>query len=487
MTRALLPLAVAVVAVLVVFSGRYGYHRDELYFLAAGRRLAWGYPDQPPLTPLLARLVTRVADDSLVALRVPSAIFAGLVVLLTGLLARELGGGRKAQLLAAACMAVSSVLLVVSHQLGTSALDLLVWTALSLIVVRILRTRRDRLFLLAGLLAGVGLLNKTLVAFLLVAVAVGLVLSGPRSVLRSRWLWLGALTAVLIWSPNLWWQAAHGWPQLALSRAIAAGGSGTSESRWLFLPFQLVLVSPALVPVWVTGLLRLFRDPAVRWARCLAWAYVLLAVIFLVTGGKPYYICGLYPVLLAAGAGPVIDWATGKRARRLAVGSAVALSAVVSTVLMLPVLPAAWLHRTPIVSINYDAGETVGWPRFVETLAQAHRALPAADRTSAIILTGNYGEAGAVDRFGGTLGLPEAYSGHNAYGLWGPPPPGSGPVLAVGIEEQQLRRLFGSVQAVATIDNGLQLDNDEQGNTVWLCRDLHLPWAATWPQLRRLG
>lgn len=356
--------------------------------------MGWGYPDQPPLTPLLARLVSAAAGDSL-ALRAPSAVAALLVVLLTGLLARELGGGRAAQLLAAVCMAVSNVLLVEGHLLSTSTFDLLVWTALTLLFVRVLRTGQEWLWLLAGVVAGVGLLNKMLVVFLLAGVAGGILLAGPRSVLRSRWLWLGAVIALLLWAPNLWWQAQHGWPQLALSRSIAAGGSGTSVDRWVFVPFQLLLVGPGLVPVWAAGLLRLFRDPAVRWARCLAWAYVLLLVVLVVNGGKPYYLGGLYPALLAAGATPVADWAGRQAGRVRAVTVTLGISAGIAATLMLPVLPVEWLQHTPITAINYDAGETVGWPQFAQTLAGAYRALPDADRARAVILTDNYGQAGA--------------------------------------------------------------------------------------------
>lgn len=214
---------------------------------------------------------------------------------------------------------------------------------------------------------------------------------------------------------------------------------------------------------------------------------MLLVIVFLITAGKPYYVCGLYPVLLAAGAPPVLDWAGRGRRRTALVWVAVSLAAAVSAVLILPLVPATALPGTPILAINYDAGETIGWPRFTRTLAAAYHQLSAADQRRAIILTGNYGEAGAVDRFGPAMGLPRAHSGHNGYASWGPPPEGAGPVLAVGIDQQRLRQLFGSVTAVGRIDNGLDVDNDEQGNTIWLCRDLTSSWAAVWPTLLRLG
>lgn len=485
----LLAVAGLVAGVLLLTAGRYGYHRDELYFLQAGRHLAWGYVDQPPLTPLLARALSAIAPESLTVLRLPSALAAGLVVLLTGLMARELRASRGAQLLAAACMAVSALLLAVGHLLSTSTFDLLVWTALSWLVVRVLRGGDQRAWVAVGVLAGVGLLNKSLVLFLVACLAVGVLVAGPRDVLRNRWLWVGAAVALALWAPNLAWQASHGWPQLELSRSIAAGSSGTSAPRALFVPFQLVLISPVLVPVWVAGLLRLLRDPALRRVRAFGWAYLVLLAVFLVTAGKPYYLGGLYPVLLAAGAEPTLRWVrrAAGRSRRILLGSALGLSAVVAALLMLPLVPAAALHMTPIVDINYDAGETVGWPRFTDAVAQVYEELPATERGGVVLLTANYGEAGALDRYGPARGLPRAYSGHNSYAAWGPPPQTSGPVIAVGLHRERLAQLFGSVQLAGRIDNGLAVDNEEQGASIWLCREQLQPWAQAWPKLRRLG
>ncbi|MCZ2857925.1 glycosyltransferase family 39 protein [Blastococcus sp. VKM Ac-2987] len=479
----LLALAAGVAALLLALAGRYGYHRDELYFLRAGREAALGYVDQPPFTPLLAAALDALAPGSLTVLRLPSALAAGAVVVLTGLIAREFGGGRGAQLFAAACTAVSSILLAVGHLLSTTTFDLLFWALLSWLLVRALRDGGAS-WLVPGLVAGLALQNKVQPAFLLAAVVLGLVLVGPRSVFRSPWPWAGGAVALAVWAPNLVWQAAHGWPQLALAEAIAAGGSGTSEPWYLFLPFQLVLVSPVLFPVWMAGWWRLLRDPALATWRCFAVAYAVLAVLFLVTGGKPYYLAGLYPLLLAAGADPALAWARrgGARARRTLV-PALALSLAAGAVLMLPVLPARWLPATPVPAVNYDAGETVGWPRFAAAVERARAGLPAG--AEVVVLTGNYGQAGAVDRFAPALG--PAYSGHNSYWTWGPPPEGAGAAVVVGLAPQDLARWFGDVRPAGRIDNGVGLDNDEQGRTVWLATDRRLPWSEIWPQLRRLG
>ncbi|HEY5979298.1 MAG TPA: glycosyltransferase family 39 protein [Microlunatus sp.] len=244
-------VAVGLFAVLLMTAGRYGYHRDELYFLAAGRHLDWGFVDQPPLTPLLTRGMSVLVGDSLVGSRILPAVLAVATVIVAALISRELGGGRAEQLLTSAATAISAVVLIGGHWLSTTTVDLLIWAVLCWSVIRVVRIGGGPSWLWAGLTAGIGLQNKTLVLFLLVALAAGLLLDGPRRVFRDRWLWAAAGLALVIWAPNLNWQAVHGWPQLELSAAIAAGSSGSSQPWWLFLPYQLVLVSPGLVPVWV--------------------------------------------------------------------------------------------------------------------------------------------------------------------------------------------------------------------------------------------
>jgi 4-amino-4-deoxy-L-arabinose transferase-like glycosyltransferase len=470
---------------LIAASGGYGYHRDELYFIAIGAHPNFGYVDQPPLLPLLTHAMDALFGHSLMWLRLPAALAGALVVLVTGLIAREFGGMSGAQLLAAGSMAVSAVLVSVSHLATTSVFDLLGWTVVSWLVVRALREDGPA-WLLVGLAAGISLEVKTLPVFLYFALLLGLLIGGPRQVLTSRWLWAGATIALVLWAPNLVWEATHGWPQLTVSASIAHGQSGTSQPRWLFIPYQVVLISPVLVPVWIAGLWRLARDPHLARWRCVAIAYPVLVVIFVATGGKPYYLCGMYPALLAAGAEPTLAWMRrgASRARTAMVGTAIALSAVVSAVLMLPIVPVASLHDTPVVAINYDAGETVGWPRFAANIARAYDALPAEQRKHAVVLGANYGEAGAVLRF--RPGIP-TYSGHNSFWNLGPPPADTQTAIVVGYPETDLRRWFTHVQRIDTIDNGVRLHNDEQSQIVWLCTDPTLSWTALWPKMHRVG
>jgi hypothetical protein len=475
--RPVLAVAAAVSAVLVATSGRYGPHRDELYFVQAGRHLAWGYPDQPPLTPLLARLMDELAPGSLVALRLPSALAVAALVVVTALVAQALGGGRGAQVLAGACTAVSSIVVITGHLLSTTTFDLLAWAAGTLLLVRALREGGPRWWLAVGAVAGIGLLNKQLVAFLLLGVLVGILAVGPRDVLHGRWPYAAGLLALALWSPHLLWQASEGWPALDVASSVAAGNSTSAEPPALFLPFQLVLVSPFLVPVWVAGLVRLWREPRLR---CLALAYPVLAIVFLLTGGKPYYLAGLYPLLLGAGAPAVVRWLAGRRALLV---SATAVSGAVSALVGLPLVPVDRLKDTPVVDLNEDVGETVGWPAFARAVAAAAAPLDG----EYVVLTADYGEAGAVDRYGPALGLPRAYSGHNGYAAWGPPPEQDLPVVTVGVPAEDLRRWFAACRVAGRIDNGVGLDNEEQGKPVQVCTGRRAPWAELWPEVTRLG
>ena len=480
--RALLGLAAAVAVALIVLAGGYGYHRDELYFLEAGRHLAWAYADQGPLTPLLAHLMDTLSPGSLTVLRVPSALMAGGTVFVAGLTAFEFGAARRAQLIAASCAAVASVVVVVGHLLSTTTFDLLAWSLVTWIVAHVIRTGDQRLWLVAGVVAGLALLNKPLIVFLLVALGVGMVVVGPRGLLRSGWLWAGLVVAVLLWSPWLIWQSRHGWPQLDVSSSIAAGGSASSQPPWALLPFQFLLVSPVLAPVWIAGLVALLRRQQLRKFRLFAVAWIALVFVFLATGGKPYYLAGTFPVLLAAGAMQTDGWLRRGSPRRRAtlLWSMVILSGLVSATIALPLLPAT--DAGVVIAMNGEVGETIGWPEFTRTVAGVyHRA-----GAGAVIFTANYGEAGAVDRYGRALSLPSAYSGHNAFGYWGPPPDRLGAVVTVGLDSSQLSH-FRGCHLAARINNSAGVDNDENGEPVEQCAGTRGAWSRIWPKLRHLG
>jgi 4-amino-4-deoxy-L-arabinose transferase-like glycosyltransferase len=480
--------ALLLAVLLIVFSGRYGYHRDELYFLACGRRLTWGYPDQPPLVPVIARLMSDLAPASLMVLRLPSAVASAALVVLTGLIAREFGAERTAQALAAFCIAVAPLVTGAGHLLSTTTFDLPAWALASWLIVRVLRAGNDRLWPAIGFVTGAGLLDSDLIAFLLLAVVVALAVTGPRHPFGSPWLYAGGAIALAMWAPYLAWQASYGWPELAIARSIASGGSGTSAPRWELLPYQLVLAGVWLSPVWAAGLVRLLRGGALRWCRALGVACIVLAAVFTVTGGKPYYLGGMFPVLLAAGAQPAIDWIRRGRARlRTGLVTAAVILTLTAIPVTLPAVPVTDVHSTPVVALNYDAGETIGWPAYVRQISAVYRSLPAAQRSTAIVLASNYGEAGAVDHFGRVYGLPAAYGVQNAYWYWGPPPAVATAAVAVGFDQQTLAPVCGGLRLAARLNNHLGVHDDEQGAPVWVCSVLRHSWTVIWPSLRFLG
>ncbi|HEX6676487.1 MAG TPA: glycosyltransferase family 39 protein [Actinomycetes bacterium] len=481
--RGIAVVAALLVAVELATAGRYGYHRDELYFLVASKHLAWGYVDQPPLTPALAALARVAFGDSLVGLRLLPALAVGTVVLLGGLLARELGGGRGAQLLTAACVAATAAVVAIGHLHGTTAYDLLFWGLALLLLARLARKREAWLWPLLGLVVGVGLENKATVLQLAGVGALALLADRQgRRLLATPWLLAGIAVALALWAPYLAWQAGHGWPQLAIFADLRRQDGGLG-SGLAFVPLQVPLTSIVLAPLWVAGLWWLLRDPRGRPWRPIAVAYLLLVGFYTVVGGKPYYAAGFYPALLAAGA----VWLERRRGgavplRRLL--PVVAVAVAVQLPLLLPVLPASTIGT--VRAVNEDAGETYAWPTYVAQVLAVRDALPPAERDAAVAVTGNYGEAGALARYGGAWGRRASFSGHNSYWWWGAPSGDGSVVIVVGYEQARdvLEQRFRSVTLAGRLDNGHGVANEEQGHPVWVCRGLRGTWAGTWTDWR---
>ncbi|WP_441249133.1 ArnT family glycosyltransferase [Kitasatospora sp. McL0602] len=481
--RPVLAVGALLAAVLIALSGRYGFHRDELYFLMAGQHPAWGYVDQPPLTPLLARAASAVLGPTPTGLRVLPALLSGCSVLLTALLARETGAGRGGQLLAAGCCACSGYVLAVGHLLSTSTFDLTAQLGVLLLTLRLLRTGAARWWPALGAAVGVTLLNKQLVLSLLLALLVGVLVSRPpRGSLRRpvAGVLLALLVAAAVSGPTLWWQAAHGWPELEVARVIShiEGVSG----RLLFLPLQLLQFSPLLVPIALVGLRSLLRSEELRWARPLAVAYPVLCGLVLVGGGKPYYPLPLLLAVTAAGCEPALQRA-GRSWRSLR--PQLLLAAATSALAALPLLPVSTLAVPN--AVDADQGEQVGWPELVRATAAAWAVIPADQRPHAALLVSNYGEAGALARYGPAQGLPTAYSGHMSLYDWGPPPDGDdGPVLLLHqADSARLEEPFTDCRTLARIDSGHHLANQEQHAALVLCTGPHRPWSALWPGLRQ--
>jgi 4-amino-4-deoxy-L-arabinose transferase-like glycosyltransferase len=474
-------VAIGLVVLLSALSSRYGFHRDELYFLLAGAHPAWGYVDQPPLTPLLARAATALFGDTPAGLRSVATLACGMTVLMVALVARELNGGRRAQLFAALSAAVSGFVLAAGHMVSTATFDLLAWVVIAWLALRLLRTGDGRWWLALGAAVGLAVENKYLVGMLVLALLAAVLVVGPRDVLRSGWLVAGVVVALVLAAPNLWWQATHGWPQLTVAGGISSDDG--VENRVLFVPMQIAFLSPLLVPVWIAGLRRLWRDPALRWARAIAPAYLFLCVLVVASGGKPYYALPLLLVLTAAGCEPLARWMRG-RLRTATVIAAGVVTAVSSALIALPVLPADSL--SVVNAVNAEQSEQIGWPELTSAVAAQWAAIPPAQRSRAVIFTQNYGEAGAIARYGPRHGLPTPYSGHMSNADWGPPPDSAnGPVLLIHQEDDPaIGHYFTGCREAGRVNTGRDVDNQEQGAHITLCSGTARPWSAMWPDLR---
>ncbi len=484
--RAVIVVAGLAVALLLLYAGAYGFHRDELYFIVAGRHPDWGFVDQPAITPLLSAGAVALFGLSPTAIRVLPALVMALSIGLTAATARELGGSRRAQVIAAIVVAVSPFLLA-GHLDSTETYDLLAWTVVPWLVVRLLGGADPREWLLVGLVAGIALENKHLILFLGAGLAVGLLVARRTDLLRSPWVWAAAAIALVLWLPNLAWQAAHDWPQLEMARAISAGSG--SENRVLLLPMQLLFIGPLLFPIGLAGLDWLARSPEAKPWRPVAWTYLAVLALLLVSGGKGYYTAGLIVALVAAGSIRVDRWLGRGRMRPRAalLGSAVVGSFAIVAPTVLPILPPASLASTPINGIDKEQGAQIGWPELVAAVESARAQLNPAERGHAAIVTQNYGEAGALELLGD--GALPVYSGHNSFYDFGSPPDRVTAAVVVGFDgyTRYVASLIGSCTLVTRFDNGFDLDTDEQGVSISICRGPLVSWARAWPLLRSVG
>jgi hypothetical protein len=496
-------LVVAKLLLHLAFSHNYSFFRDELYFMACGEHLAWGYVDQPPLVAVAARLSRTFLGDSVFALRFLPAVAGAAIVFLTGWLAREFGGGRFAQLLAALAIFFAPAYLAFDSYLSMNAFEPVFWMICAYLLIRILKGDDPRLWLLFGIVAGIGLLNKYTVFVFGFAVATGLLLTPSRAQFRSKWIWLAGAIAVAIVLSSLIWQAQHHWPQIETVRnAQQFKNSPISPLR--FLLEQILFLHPVALPIWLAGLAWFFTSEEGKRFRCLGWAFLVVFGVFLLLKGKTYYVLPAYPMIVAAGGVAIERWVrefSGKSTRKwlvTAYSSLLILAGVATLPFGVPMLPVeTFLRYSDIlpfarpVKMERDAtgplpqlfADMFGWENMVATVASVYQSLPPDERTRCAILAGNYGEAGAIDFFGRKYGLPKAIGGHNNYYLWGSRDYTGEVVILFGDRAETLKTLFGEVEQVATISNPYAMPN-ENNVPVYICRRPRAPLAELWPRFK---
>jgi 4-amino-4-deoxy-L-arabinose transferase-like glycosyltransferase len=447
--------------------GGYGYFIDEFYYIACSKRLALGYVDHPPLAPLLLRLNRLILGDSVLAIRLLPALCGAASVYLTGLMARRLGAGLFGQGLAALALLVAPVPLIFFSFFSMNAFEILFWIAACLVLVEIARTGNDRLWLLFGLVAGVSLQNKHTFALLGVGLAVGLLLTRERRHLASKWLWLGAAVALLLFLPNIWWQIQNGWPSLEFYR-MADIRKNVPTPPWLVILNQILFMNPATVPIWLGGLVFCFGSRAGRPYRFIGWIFVTLFLL-LVIGQKSRgdRIVAAYPVLFAAGAAwwDSVTVRPGLRWARWALPSLLIVFGLLLAPMSLPLLPpdqlGSYAAATGIVpqleksdtatpELPLWFAERFGWEGLAPTVAGVVKDLDPDERERTLILVPSYGHAGALELFGPRYGLPRVASPQNNYHLWGVGEDPIDVIVSVGLGPDSLSEFFEEVRQVAT-------------------------------------
>lgn len=475
----------------ILTNGQYGFHRDELDILMNARQLDWGYVAYPPLTPIVARIGLTLFGTSLVGLRVFSAMAQGIVAVLVGLMARDFGGGRLAQVAAALAAAISPVALTSGMLIQYMSFDYLWWVLLSFCTVRLLRTDDPRWWLGIGTAIGLGMMTKYTMIFFVAGLAVGILFTSMRRYLRSPWLWAGAGLALLIFLPNMVWQIQHQFISLDFLSAIHARDIewGRTDS---FLYDQLyVTANPFTLPLWVAGLIFCVIAPGGKRFRPLAWMYLATFVLMLVSRGRSYYVGPAYAMLLAAGAAWVEIWlhTLSKRQSRWVQAALIVMllcGAGLAVVLIKPVVPINSALWDVTVDVNDTSAEMVGWPDLVQQVSDIYQGLPVEEQAVAAILAGNYGEAGAFDLYGPEYNLPPMISGSNSLWARGYGDPAPELVIVVGFEGYYALRYFESCQAAGQVRNRYGVKNEESSyhTTIFVCRQPKRPWSEMWPDMQ---
>lgn len=477
----------------VLTNGRYGWFRDELYFIACGDHLAFGYVDQPPLIALIARVARDLSFGSVTLFRMPSALAGAALVLLTARLARRFGAGERGATIAALAVAISPTFLVVGHLMTMNAFEVLFWLGAASCVVELLDGRATtRLWLTLGAVIGLGMMNKHSMVFYTAALLFGVVLSRGRRMLTARGIGLAVAVAALIVLPHVIWQILNQFPMLELLEN-GRKYKNAPVSPLEFTAGQFLEQHPLNAIVWISGIIFLARNSNYR---ALLFAHFGLFFLLMGMGAKVYYFAPAYPVLYAAGGAWI-----GHRPRIFAVGLGVLMLAggAVTSPLVLPILdPPALveyqkklgftpprMEKQRYSELPQHLADELGWEELTAAVARAVELLPAEDRKRAVIFAQNYGEAGAIDHFGRAYQLPPAYSGHNNYWLWGPPPDDTAPVIIFGGDPDDNREACPEVQVVGQTPANVYAIPYETEVPIYLCRKPATSWTRIWPLVKR--
>jgi len=489
-TMALAGIAATIALVHLFTNGRYGFHRDELQTLSDALHLDSGFVAYPPLTPLVERIGLEIFGVSLVGLRLFAVVAQAAAVFLSGLMARELGGGRLAQIAAAVAVALSPLSLFEGTEFQYTTFDYLWWVLIAYFVIRLLKTEDPPWCLAIGAVVGVGLMTKYTIVFLVAGILGGLLLTPARRFLGSGWLWGGAVLALLICLPNLIWQLRHDFISLHFLRHIHARDVGEGRANG-FLRDQFVICANRLAaPLWIAGLVGFLRN---RRYRLLAWMYLIPLAIFCFAKGRGYYLGPAYPMLMAMGATACERWLKPlPRIWRWTVETAY-LTALVAWGLYIctAVLPLASSGPLKDFALNNngDMREEIGWNELVKTVAGIRDSLPREQQETVGVLVGNYGEQGAIEILGPAYHLPPPISGTNSAGLRGYPAIPPSPLIVLGLSREYVEKTFTSCRLAGHNGNPYGVHNEESDDhpDIFVCGGPRLSWPEFWKKYQNFG
>jgi hypothetical protein len=496
-------LALLQFTVQMVFHGNYGYFRDELYYIACSNHLAFGYVDQPPLSIAILWVNRLLLGDSLYALRfLPSLAGAG-VVLLAALMARKLGGGKFAQGFAALSVVTAHGVFGHGQLFSMNPFDVLFWALASYVVVHILADDRPKLWILFGLVVGLGLLNKYSMGFMVIGLVAGLLLTRQRKQLAAEWFWLGAAVAAVVFLPHVIWEIAHGFPSLEFMRN-ASTIKNVNLGAINFFVAQVRDMNVFNAPLWLGGIYFFYKHQEGRY-RPLAWMYIAVFILMVAGNAKVYYLSAIYPIFLAGGSVLFERFVHEKSINWLkpVYAGCLVLLAVVILPFALPVLPVEqfikyehFLGLTPRADERSSLGELpqyyadqFGWKEMIDTVASVYRRLTPEEQSQCVIYVRNYGEAAAIDFFGKEFGLPNALCAHNSYWFWGPGQRTGNIAIIIGdsrnLEENlsDLRRAYKHVEFASTT-NAKYCMPYENGRMIFICREMNTTFQKLWPTER---
>jgi Dolichyl-phosphate-mannose-protein mannosyltransferase len=489
-TIILLAIAALIAILHLLTNSRYGFHRDELQFLSDARHLDWGFVAYPPLTPFVERIAMAIFGLSLEGLRLFSVVATSSAIVVTGLMARALGGGRLAQVASALAVALSPLPLFEGTEFQYTTFDFLWWVLIAYFVIRLLKSENPRWWLAIGATIGVGLMTKYAILFFVAGILGGFLLSGARRFLLSRYFWFGVALALLIFLPNLLWQIHHQFISYTFLHSIHVRDVGEGRANGFLWHQFLICTNLFSAPLWIAGLVVFLRN---RRYRPLGWMYLIPFALFYFGKGRGYYLAAAYPMLMAMGAVAAEHWLESVRTlwRRTVEGiffTGLVVCGVFFSMLVIPLATGGPLMRFALKN-NEDLREEFGWTELVQAVAAVRDSLPPEQRAAVGVLVGNYGEQGAIEILGPAYQLPPPISGTNSAWLRGYPTPPPSPLIILGLSREYADKMFAGCRLAVHRDTpyGVQNEESRYHADIFVCDGPRLPWPEFWKHYQRFG